>query len=140
MSAESTSPDYVGLTRGTFEAVNRRDFDAVVALFAPNMVWDMSPVGLGEYKDAMAIRALWEDWIGAYEEYEIEPAEILDLGGGIILAVIHQSGRPAGSSGHVQLHYATVCEWTAGLLARVTNYTDIADARAVAEGLARERR
>jgi len=35
-----------------------------------------------------AIRGFLEDWLGAYEEYEIEAEEILDLGNGVVLFVI----------------------------------------------------
>jgi hypothetical protein len=33
-----------------------------------------------------AIRGFWEDWLGAYEEYEMTPEEILDLGTGVVLS------------------------------------------------------
>ena len=50
-----------------------------------------------------------------------------------------QKGRPVGSSGEVQLHYGTVSVWEDGKIARITNYTDIDEARAAAERLAQER-
>ena len=40
---------------------------------------------------------LLEDWIGAYEEFEVEPEEILDLGNGVVFAC-----RPGGPSGWQQ--------------------------------------
>jgi hypothetical protein len=57
----------------------------------------------------------------------------------VTLAIAHMSGRPVGSSAQVQLEYASVAEWTDGLMARVTQYTDIDEARAAAERLAQER-
>ena len=50
----------------------------------------------------------------SYEELEIEPEEILDLGNGVILSVVIQKGRPVGSSGHVQLRYAIIGVWVEG--------------------------
>ena len=50
MSEESTTPDLVELTRGRVEAANRRDFDAMVSFFAPDAVWDLSPMGLGDLR------------------------------------------------------------------------------------------
>ncbi len=47
-------------------------------------------------------------------------------------------GRPVGSSGEVQLRYATVSVWEDGKLARITNHGDIDEARAAAERLAQE--
>jgi len=57
----------------------------------------------------------------------------------VIPAVIHLDGQPFGSSGHVQLCYAAITEWASSVIARVTNYTDIDEARAAAERLAQER-
>jgi ketosteroid isomerase-like protein len=61
MPEESTTPDPVELTRRTFEVGNRRDFDAVVSFWRPDYVWDLSPMGLGIYEGAEAIRAFFED-------------------------------------------------------------------------------
>ncbi len=75
----------------------------------------------------------------SYEEYEFEAEEILDLGNGVGFRVLVQKGRPVGSSGEVQLRYGTVSVWEDGKIARITNYTDIDEARAAAERLAEER-
>jgi ketosteroid isomerase-like protein len=139
MSEESTTSDLVELARRSLESGNGRDFDAMINFYAPDPVWDMSPMGLGSYEGLVAIRGFLEDWLGAYEEFEIEPEEILDLGNGVTLAVIRQGGRPVGSSGRVQLRYASVAIWVEGVMVRVTNYTDINEARADAERLAEER-
>ena len=139
MSEESTTPDLVELARRSLEAANHRDFDAMLSFWSPDPVWDVSPMGLGVYEGPAAIRGFFEDWIGAYEEWEIEPEEILDLGNGVVLAVLLQSARPAGSDGHVRLRYAAVSLWIEGLVERTTNYLDIDEARAAAERLAESR-
>jgi len=139
ISEESTTPDLVELTRQPMESVGRRELDAAMSFFAPDAVWDTSPLGLGVYEGTAAIRAFIGDWIGTYEELDFEFEEVLDFGRGVTLAVIHLSGRPVGSSGHVQLRYASVLEWTDGLIARVMHSTDIDEARAGAERLAQER-
>jgi len=110
-----------------------------MSIYGPDPVWDLSPTGLGTYRGLPAIRGLIEDWLGAYAELEVEIGEILDLGHCVTLAIAHMSGRPAGSSAQVQLEYASVAEWTDGLMARVTQYIDIDEARAAAERLAQER-
>jgi hypothetical protein len=65
--------------------------------------------------------------------------ELRDVGNGVIFGVSHQGGRPRGSSGLVALRYAGVGTWRDGLLERLTLYTDIDEARAAAERLAKER-
>ena len=125
--------------RGAVAAANRRDFDAVLSFYAPDAVWDMSPIGMGTFEGLAAIRGFFEDWLGAYEEYAMEAEEIVDLGNGVTFAVLLQKGRPVGSSGEVQLRYASAGEWANGLLTRLTNHGDIDEARAAAERLAEER-
>jgi ketosteroid isomerase-like protein len=136
MSEEPTTVDPVALTRQHYEAADRRDFDALMSVYGPDPVWDTSAMGLGIYEGPAAIRRFFEDWIGRYEEWQIEPEAILHLGSGVVFVVVRQNARPAGSTGYVQWRYAAVYVWAAGVLARITNYTDVDEARAAAERLA----
>src|SRR5438132_868284 len=139
MSEESTTPDLVELVRETVEAGGRGDLDALLGFYAPDAVWDMSNVGMGEFEGLAAIRGFLEDWLGSYEEMQWEAEEIRDLGNGITLAVVVQTARPVGSTGEVQVRSAGVSIWTDGLVERVTNYADIDEGRLAAERLAEER-
>lgn len=107
--------------------------------YAPDSVWDMSLIGLGTYEGLVAIRDFFEDWVAAYEDFEIEPEEVLDFGNGIVLAVIRQTARPVGSSAAVELHYASVSTWEEGVNVRTTNYADLGEARLAAQRLAKQR-
>ena len=138
MSEESTTPDLVDLGRRFLEAANRRDFDAMLSFFAPDAVWDTLG-GLGTFEGHGAIRAFWEDWYSSYEEAEIEPEEMLDLGNGVTFAVLVQKGRPVGSGGEVRHRNAVVVAWMDGIIVRSTFYSDIDEARAAAERLAESR-
>jgi ketosteroid isomerase-like protein len=139
MPEESTTPDLMELQNRFTEAAHRRDLDAIMAFYAPDAVYDMSPMGMGVFEGQAAARGFLEDWFASYEEYEFEAEEILDLGNGVVFRVLIQKGRPVGSSGEVELRYAAVAVWEDGKIARMTNYTDIDEARAVAERLAKER-
>jgi ketosteroid isomerase-like protein len=140
MSEEPPTHDLVELGRVLFEAANRRDFDALLLRYAPDAVWDMNPLGgLGTFDGHVAIRGFWEDWYASYEDLEVEPVEMLDLGSGVGFTVVVQIGRPVGSGGQVRLRYAIVSVWVEGLIVRLTNYTDIDQARAAAERLVEER-
>jgi ketosteroid isomerase-like protein len=139
MSQESTTPDLVELQNRLTDAGSRRDLDAITAFFAPDGVWDMSPMGMGVFEGQAAARGFLEDWFAPYEEYELEAEEILDLGNGVVFRVLIQKGRPVGSSGEVQLRYAAVGVWEDAKIVRMTNYNDIDEARAAAERLAQER-
>jgi ketosteroid isomerase-like protein len=139
MSEEPTTPDLVELTHKSVESGSTGDFDAMLSSFAPDGVWDMSPLGMGVFEGRAAIRGFLEDWQGAYEEFGVETEKVLCACNGVTVAVLTQKARPAGSSGDVQLRYAAVTLWTDGLIVRLTNYADIDEARAAAERLAEER-
>lgn|GEM_PF-624834 len=139
MSEESTTPDLVELQNALTEAGGRRDLDAITAFYAPGVIWDMSPMGMGVFEGRAAVRGFLEDWFAAYEKYEFEAEGILDFGNGVGLRMLIQKGRPVGSSGEVQLRYAAVSVWEDGKIVRITNYNDIDEARAAAERLAAER-
>ena len=138
MSEESTTPEPVELVRGFWASALRSDWDAILRFYAPDAVWDMSPLGLGTYEDQAAMRGLWTDWVGAYEELELD-VEALDLGNGVVLAVLRQRARPVGSTGQVDSRQALVYLWADGVVARVTVYTDIDEARIAAARLAESR-
>jgi ketosteroid isomerase-like protein len=139
MSEEATTPELVELVRRSYASATRRDWDAVMSLFASDAVWDLSPMGLGTYEGQAASRRFFEEWSDTFEDFEMEPEEVLDLGNGVTLAVIMQNGRPVGSDRRVRWRYAQVNVWVAGVAARLTSYTDIGEARAAAERLAAER-
>ena len=139
MPEESTTPDLVELALRSVEVANGGDIDAMMALYTPHAVWDMSPLGMGTFEGQAAVRAFVEDWLASYEEWELRVVSIQDLGNAVTLGVLVQKGRPVGSSGEVELHYVAVNEWEDGKIARITNYTDIDKARAAAERLAEER-
>ena len=140
MPEESTTPDLVELTRRVFEAVNRRDMDAVMSRCPPDCVYDPSPTGqLGVFEGPAEIRGFLEDWWRAFDDLRFDFEEVRDLGSGVVLAVVRQEGRPTGSTGHVRAREAFVYDWVEEMIARVTVYLDIDEARAAAEHLAEER-
>jgi ketosteroid isomerase-like protein len=138
MSEESTTPDLVELTRRAFEGFRNGDLDAAMSFYAPNAVWEAMGMGTS-FEGVAAIRGLYEDWVAAYQHFEIEPEDIVNLGNGVVFAVNRQKGRPVGSTGDVGLRQGTVSIWVEGLIVRIVNYSDIDEARAAAERLAEER-
>ena len=136
---EPTTPDPAELTRLQIEAVNRRDFDALLPYCAPNLVYDTTPSGFGLYEGMAAIREFVEGYWETFDELSFELEEFVDLGNGVTFAVNHQHAVPRGSSADVQAREAHVTEWKDGLAVRITVYGDIDEARAVAERLAGQR-
>jgi len=139
VSQENRAADPGELTRRLLETADRGDFDAMVRLFRPNAVWDLSDAGIGTFEGATAIRRFVEDWQGSYEDYKVAVEEIVDLGKGVTLAVSVQTGRPTGSSGEVQIRFASIQICEDGLIVWMKNYNEIDENRAAAERLAQER-
>jgi hypothetical protein len=59
MPEESTTRDLEELVRAAVEAVNRRDFDAMLGYAAPDVVYDTSPSGFGIYTGIRRETSTW---------------------------------------------------------------------------------
>jgi ketosteroid isomerase-like protein len=138
MPEESTTPNLGGFWRRLIDAMNAGDADAVMDFYAPDAVNDM-PETFGTSEGRAAIRALFEDWLGPYDEFRVEVEAIRDLGNGVTFGVVVLRGRPRDSTGWVQFRFGVVHTVVDGLIARSTAYGDIDEARAAAERLARGR-
>ena len=139
MPEESTTPDSLRSMRLTMVAFSQGDFDAQMSVYAPGAVLDMSARGLGVFEGLAAIGGFWEDYYRSFEDLKFELDEALDLGNGVIFAVVRQDARPAGSDGRVRTREAWVSVWDGGAFMRGSSYADIDQARAAAERLTEER-
>jgi ketosteroid isomerase-like protein len=137
MTEESTTADPVERWRQANEALNRRDFDGLMRLFSPQAVWDAA-AAMGRFEGPVAIRRHLEDWIGSFDDYEAQ-FEAEYLGNGVLFVVATLGGRPAHGAGRVQERRALTSTWEAGVIVQVTTHTDIDEARAAAERLAKQR-
>jgi ketosteroid isomerase-like protein len=138
MSDESTTPELVELTRGVFEAFSSGNLEAGLSRYAPDAVYQSAALGT-VFDGRSAIRGFMQEWTAAYEEFEMQPEEILELGGGITFSTVRQRGRPLGITGSVEWRFAAVAVWSDGSIVRAITYDDIDEGRAAAERLAAER-
>ncbi len=77
--------------------------------------------------------------MGDVGEQVAEVEESVDLGRGVVFALVCEDGRMAGSDSHVQQRRGWVLLWVQNVISRATAYLDIDKARAGAERLAEER-
>jgi ketosteroid isomerase-like protein len=138
MPDEPTTPDLGELMRRGVDALNRRDLSEFLSGWAPDAVWDTGGM-MGTFEGVAAIRGFLKDWFASYQELRVGLDEVLDLGNGVVFAVLIQKARLVGSSGDVRHRVALVGVWVDGLIESATNYTDIDEARTAAERLAQER-
>src|SRR5262245_40013490 len=123
MPEESTTPDLVELAQRLTDAAKARDIETIMSVYAPDAVFDISET-FGVFEGRAAMRGFFEEWYGAYDEYELEVEEIRDLGAGVALGVVVHRGRPRGTTAWVRFRNATVDTWVDGLIERSTNYLD----------------
>jgi ketosteroid isomerase-like protein len=135
--AQERAPGLAQLIERSMEAFNAGDFDSAVASYAPDALFYPRAVGVLEGPEA--IRRFFEDWHGTYEDFTFELEEFRDLGNGVALGVVTQGGRLADTAARVHDRFALVFTGADGLIETETNFTDIDEARTVAEKLARER-
>jgi ketosteroid isomerase-like protein len=93
MADRSTAPDLEEASRRWIEAVTRRDFDAAAATFTPGAVWITSDFE-GLFEGREAIRALIDDFVTPFEDFQQQTEEFDYLGDGATFVVIVQRGRP----------------------------------------------
>jgi len=140
MSEESTTSDLVERTRRSLEAGALGELDAATRFFAREALWEVPALGTS-LQGLTAIRGFLEDWLRAFEQFEIELPEVLDLGNGVVFALARTDALPQGGVGSTRLRevFVYVVVWIEGEITRVTVYPDIDEARAAAERLAEER-
>jgi ketosteroid isomerase-like protein len=138
MREEPTTSDLLVAARRSLDALSRRDYDGALAPFSAHAVMVLAN-GIEVIEGREALREFFEVWRGPYEEFDLELEEFHDQGDGVTLSVVAQRGRLPGSSSFVLTRAGQVGVWRDGLIDRVTNYTDIDQARAAAERLAQER-
>jgi ketosteroid isomerase-like protein len=136
MPEEPATPDLVELTRQAWEGVSRHDLDRVTSFYAPDVVLDLSDVGLGTFAGVAAIRSFLEDWWGTWGDHLVDLEENVDLGDGVIFSRVREDGRLVGSEGHVEQRLGWVFLWEQSLIGRATAYFDVHEARGAAERLA----
>jgi ketosteroid isomerase-like protein len=139
MPEESTTPDLVELVRRTIEADSFAEWAMLAEqLYAPDAVWDLGGM-FGSLDGFAAIRAFVMDYWLTWDDHHHHAEEIVDLGNGVMYTLIREHGRMKGSDAYVEASAGWVSLLVEGRVVRATTYTDIDEARAAAERLAKER-
>ena len=137
MSEEATTPDLVELVRRYVEAASRRDFDAIQAFYAADVV--LLGAQIGTFEGRAAARGVLEDVCAPYEEFlrRNRGGPRSRLRGDLRR---DRRKRPCwGRQRRGPIPFASMAIWREGLVKRQTNYTDIDEVGAAAERLAKER-
>jgi ketosteroid isomerase-like protein len=102
---------YVDQLRRGYEALNRGDVSVVLELLDPDIEWhEPSPSpDAGSHRGRESFERFIRGWIESFDGFRVEPEQVLERGG-MLIAVVHQSGRGRASGVEVEARLAHV--WT----------------------------
>jgi ketosteroid isomerase-like protein len=114
------SQENVDKTTDYIAAYNRRDFDAAVEFFAPEVEWV-----LPEHQSADscqgpgAIRRFWEGLDETFDELRLDPQEVVDAGDRVAVRLLYY-GKGKGSGVVIEGElYHQVTTFRDGMMARI---------------------
>ena len=100
--------------------------------FHPEFVWDMSTFrGWPEaqtYRGVEGARQFMADWLEAWDDWELEPAEFLAAAGDKVVSIMRQRGRSKASGVSSEMHFGQVWTFKDGLQIRMQMYASPAEA------------
>jgi ketosteroid isomerase-like protein len=123
-TARAMSQKDVDLVRGLFAALDSQDWEAALGFFDPAVEW--SPTE-GTFHGLEGVVTSLAEWLEPWEEHHIE-AEEFTKAGDHVLAVIHLTGRVAGSGRKIDQRFFQVYALRQGKIIRMTEFTRRADA------------
>jgi uncharacterized protein len=123
--------------RQVYEAFNRQDIEVFLVLGShPDVEFytarDQAGVPFGADLDDVyyghdGVAAFLRKWLGAWEDYRIEPEEVIDCGDKLIVLLRHR-GRGKGSGLEIEHRFAQVAHLRSGVALRVEIFWDRAHA------------
>src|SRR5215470_5204977 len=117
------SEEQVAIVREHIEAIRSRDFPRALSFFDPHVVVDMARIG-GLEEDAAfgpeRVADYMRRYAGAFEDYRYDVERLTDLGSGVVLAAVTETGRGKGSGVPVTRSFAALYMVIDGRIARCT--------------------
>ncbi|MBA3261185.1 MAG: nuclear transport factor 2 family protein [Thermoleophilaceae bacterium] len=123
------SQENVALVRNVFDATSRRDWDAVLAAYSPDIEWDdrdLRPEG-AIHRGIDAMRQEMRAWFGTWSNYRQDVEQMLDAGEHIVV-VVRESGEGKGSGAPMDHRIGVVITVRGELIVRQTLYREPNDA------------
>jgi uncharacterized protein len=88
------SQENVNTVRASYEAFNRRDFDALFEIYDPDIVWEQDErfVEPGTHYGHAGVRQVFESVFESFEDFQVVVEEIFDLDDQV-LAILRIVGK-----------------------------------------------
>ena len=131
------SQENVQKTRDFIDAYNRRDFDAALEFFDPEVDWVLPALQRSDScKGREEVKRFWEGLDETFEELRLEPQESIDAGDQVAVR-LRFYGRGKGSGAELDTEmYHQVTTFRDGMMVRVeyfTSWPEALEAAGVAE-------
>jgi ketosteroid isomerase-like protein len=118
------SQENVEVVRGLFTALDNQDWEAALGLFDPEVEW--SPTE-GTFHGPEGVVSSLAEWLEPWEEHHIAAEEFMEAGGKVV-AVIHLTGRGAGSGMEIDQRFFQVYAVGNGKIIRMVEFVRRAEA------------
>ena len=119
------SQENVEAVRRGWDAFNRGDLDTWLAALADDIDYRAAEGALddrGPMHGKDAVRAYVQDWLDMFDDFKVEPTELIDAGEDQVIAVLRISGRAKLSGVETDLTFAALYTIRDGKLARGREY------------------
>lgn len=114
----------VEVVQKLFAALDRQDWEAALGCFDPGVEW--SPTE-GTFHGLEGVVGALAEWLEPWDEHHIEAEEFSEAGGDVI-AVIHLTGRGAGSGMEIDQRFFQVYSVADGKITRMVEFLRRTDA------------
>ena len=130
------APYFVGMShenvdkaRDFIEAYNRRDFDAAVESFDPEIEWVLPPrQSFDSCQGPDEIKRFWKGLDETFAELRLEPQEFVDAGDKVATRLRHHGrGRRSGAEINEELYHQVVT-FQAGRMVRIEYFGEWSEA------------
>jgi ketosteroid isomerase-like protein len=118
------SQENVEVVRGLFAALDDQDWEATLGLFDPEVEW--SPTE-GTFHGPEGVVSSLAEWLEPWEEHHIEAEEFIEAGDQVV-AVVHLTGRGAGSGMEIDQRFFQVYAVSNGKIIRMVEFVRRAEA------------
>jgi uncharacterized protein len=119
------SEENVKTVRKAAAAYKRGDLDAWIEYCTDDIDYravEGAPDDHGPIHGKDALRAYLQDWLDIFDDFKVEPVELIDAGGDKVIAVLRSSGRAKLSGAETHLTYAALYTFRDGKIARGREY------------------
>ena len=120
------SQENVKVVRDAFVVYNRGGLDAFLDEYCTDDIDYRAVEGAlddhGPIHGKAEMRAYMQDWIDTFDQFKVEPLEVIDAGGEQVVAVLRNSGRAKLSGVETDLTFAVVNTIRDGKIVRGREY------------------